>query len=176
MTKDEFWALIDSARDEKGDTFETAENLREALEKRPLADVIAFMATLGQLLEESYTLGLRGATTLAHGGCSDDQFEAFRGWLLAQGRAVFEKVLADPDSLVEVLPEADKAESEQMLYVGALAHEAATGEFPEGPTFTAAPSQADFDLEDRAELERRYPRLWAKFSSAPRRVEESIDD
>jgi hypothetical protein len=34
-----------------------------------------------------------------NGGCSDDGFEYFRAWLLAQGRDTFEKALEDPDTL-----------------------------------------------------------------------------
>jgi hypothetical protein len=40
-----------------------------------------------------------GAAYLANGGCSDDGFDYFRGWLIGQGRKVYETVLADPDSL-----------------------------------------------------------------------------
>ena len=35
---------------------------------------------------------------LLRGGCSDDSLDAFRGWLILQGRKVFEATLADPDS------------------------------------------------------------------------------
>lgn len=37
-----------------------------------------------------------------HGGCSDDSFDYFRGWLTAQGKEVFLNALADPDSLAGV--------------------------------------------------------------------------
>jgi len=175
MTRDEFWQLIDASRDSGGETFETAENLREALEKRPLGDILEYLLQQEQVMEESYTLALRGAVYLAHGGCTDDQFEAFRGWLLAQGREVFERVVADPDALVDVFPEDDKAESEQMLYVGALAHEAATGEFPEGPTFHAPDLGARFDFDDALQMKPRYPRLWERFEFTPRASASSSD-
>jgi hypothetical protein len=36
------------------------------------------------------------------GGRSDDCFDYFRGWLIAQGREVLEHVVADPDALAEL--------------------------------------------------------------------------
>ncbi|HSC88333.1 MAG TPA: DUF4240 domain-containing protein, partial [Polyangiaceae bacterium] len=60
-TRDDFWTLLEASRDPGGDTFETAENLREALERRSLAEVNTWVAELGRVLEESYTLPLRGA-------------------------------------------------------------------------------------------------------------------
>ncbi|HSC86842.1 MAG TPA: DUF4240 domain-containing protein, partial [Polyangiaceae bacterium] len=117
---------------------------------------------------ESYTLPLRGALHVVYGGCSDDHFEAFRGWLLTRGRPTFERVLAEPDSLVDVLVEGEMAESEQMLYVGALAIEALTGEFPEGPAFVGEAGEGEFDPTDATEQQRRYPRLWAKYAHMPR--------
>lgn len=42
---------------------------------------------------------LWAAGYLINDGCSDDGFEYFRAWLIAQGREVFERVVADPDAL-----------------------------------------------------------------------------
>jgi len=35
-------------------------------------------------------------------GCSDDSFDYFRGWLIAQGKDVYLAALHDPDSLADV--------------------------------------------------------------------------
>ncbi|MFF5497583.1 DUF4240 domain-containing protein [Streptomyces aquilus] len=37
-----------------------------------------------------------------NGGCSDDGFDYFRGWPIAQGREDFERATADPDALAEL--------------------------------------------------------------------------
>lgn len=42
------------------------------------------------------------AAYLINGGCSDDGFEYFRGWLLTQGREVFERAVALPDTLADL--------------------------------------------------------------------------
>ncbi|MFF9762163.1 MULTISPECIES: DUF4240 domain-containing protein [Streptomyces] len=42
---------------------------------------------------------LRAAAHIADGDCSDDGFDHFPGWLIAQGPEVFERVVADPGAL-----------------------------------------------------------------------------
>ena len=39
-------------------------------------------------MDDSYRWDLWGAAYLANGGCSDDGFDYFRGWLIGQGRKV----------------------------------------------------------------------------------------
>ena len=52
------------------------------------------------------------------GGCSDDGFEYFRGWLLSRGRKVYEAAMRNPDSLVRQADDSrDNYELESMLYV-----------------------------------------------------------
>ncbi|VVE59175.1 hypothetical protein PAN31117_05280 [Pandoraea anapnoica] len=55
---------------------------------------------------------------MINGGCSDDGFDYFRGWLIAQGKRVFMLALAEPDSLAEVDVEMDDAYNQEMLAVG----------------------------------------------------------
>ncbi len=39
---------------------------------------------------------------MLNGGSCDDGFDYFRGWLIAQGRATFERIVADRDALAEL--------------------------------------------------------------------------
>lgn len=68
---------------------------------------------------EAYRTGLWAAAYLMRGGCSDDGFDYFRGWLLAQGRAVWEGAVAAPDSLADLGldPDEDEIECEDFLSV-----------------------------------------------------------
>ena len=77
-------------------------------------------------MAQSYRIELWGAAYLLNGGCSDDCFEYFRGWLITQGRAVYEAVLADPDSLADVDNLTD-VECEQATHMTADAYRMATG-------------------------------------------------
>ena len=51
-------------------------------------------------MDRAYRQELWGAAYLINGGCSDDGFVYFLGWLIAQGRDVYQAALPDPDSLV----------------------------------------------------------------------------
>lgn len=56
------------------------------------------------------------------GGCSDDTFDYFRGWLLYQGKETYEACIEDPERLIPVLEnlsEYDVPEIEELsLYFG----------------------------------------------------------
>jgi hypothetical protein len=76
---------------------------------------------------------LWAAAYVINGGCSNDGFEYFRGWLIVQGREVFEHVVADPGTLADLpviraqAPGAAYLECEDTLYAS-RAYWAATGE------------------------------------------------
>jgi len=95
------------------------------------------------------------------GGCSDDGFEYFRCWLIAQGKAVFEAALKDPDSLSELDIE-DDPEEEELLYLAPEIYEEKTGE--EMPsTGSPDPSEPTGDAWDEDSVEELFPKLAAKY-------------
>ncbi len=50
----------------------------------------------------AYQYGLwTAASVMERGGCTDDGFIDFRGWLISQGREVYMAALRDPDSLAD---------------------------------------------------------------------------
>lgn len=177
MDRDEFWAIVDRAREGVEDTRtgegaeEVAERVGERLAELGGEAAVAFDLRYDTLGQESYDWNLWGAAYLMKGGCSDDAFDYFRGWLVAQGRSTWERALADPDTLAElgVDPDDDFLECEEMLSVGSAAFDedeeffaasdAARAEFP-AETFHGGPLLGDdFDHEDDGEVRTRYPRL-----------------
>lgn len=123
----------------------------------------------GRLLHEPPV----AAAYLVNGGCSDDGFDYFRGWLIARGREVFEDVLADPDAIAEppaveaAAAEGGDLEDEDVLGIVWNAHIAATGaEIPAGAFRIRYPELDrawNFDFDDHDEMARRLPRLAALF-------------
>ncbi|MEM7315274.1 MAG: DUF4240 domain-containing protein [Planctomycetota bacterium] len=162
MKRDEFWALIEKAGT-GDDVDENVESLEEALTERSASEIVEFEKHVTELLASSYSWKLWGAAYLINGGCSDDGFDYFRGWLIMQGKAVFEQALVDPDSLAD-LPELEEdVECEEMLSVARSAYESATGdEIPEVP-LNLPDLGEDWDFDDDAEMSRRYPKLFAHF-------------
>ena len=165
-----------------GDCEQQTAHLVAALRQRSVDDVLAYEWIEGELLAESYSWDLWGAAYLINGGCSNDGFDYFRGWLLAQGRATWEAAIRDPDSLadhpqVRTLGQqavrTDDLWCEAILYVPFDAHEALTGqpltaevrevvEVVEGAGAEPAdPMGEDWDFDDNQEVRRRYPRLVA---------------
>lgn len=100
MDRQQFWALIEAAKAASGgDCTRQAAQLVAALRQRSPDDILAYHRVELELMAESYRWDLWGAAYLINGGCSDDGFDYFRGWLLTQGRATWEAAVADPDSL-----------------------------------------------------------------------------
>ncbi|MFJ1564413.1 DUF4240 domain-containing protein [Streptomyces erythrochromogenes] len=172
MDKQTFWQLIETARE--GEDV-VAQRAAELLAARPQAEIAAAQQVLWDLLAESYRSPLWAAAYVINGGCSDDGFDYFRGWLLTQGRAVFDAALADPDSLAEhpavreAAAEGLELWDEEALSIAWSAYESATGRELPAESFTISyppldPSW-DFDFDDAAELATRLPRLSALFDA-----------
>jgi hypothetical protein len=175
MDREQFWALIEAAKTATGgDCRAQTAHLVAALSKRSVDEVLAWDHIHGDLMAESYRRDLWGAAYLINGGCSDDGFDYFRGWLLAQGQAVWQAALADPDSLADH-PEVRVhrpyqdfyvyLECEDILGVAYHAYEALTGQELTGEVAGMRPWPPelgeDWDFDDAAEMRTRYPRLWA---------------
>ncbi|MEV4599004.1 DUF4240 domain-containing protein [Amycolatopsis sp. NPDC049253] len=166
MTELDFWQLIDSIRED------VAARAADLLATRPRAEIVAAHGVLGGLLAESYRSPLWAAAYLINGGCSDDGFDYFRGWLVTQGREVFTRALADPDSLADVpavraaAAGGEELECEEILYFTSAAYLAATGEpLPEDSPVSLPPLDPDFDVEDPEYVQERLPRLSALFAA-----------
>lgn len=164
MNREEFWKLI-AGSGSGGDAGERVESIEAELGERSAEEIVDFERHLADLLAASYTWKLWGAAYLINGGCSDDGFDYFRGWLIAQGRSVFEKAIADPDSLADLADLEEDVECEEMLYVARSAYEAATQEEIPNVPINLPDLGEGWDFDDDAEMKRRYPKLFARFCS-----------
>lgn len=164
MTRDEFWSLIEVAKagDDPYERDLRCEDLQTKLSRRSLEDIVDFERHLSDLLAISYTWKLWGAAYLINGGCSDDAFEYFRGWLITQGKSAFENALANADSLADISEFQFEAECEHILYVAGAAYKSVSGnEIPEIPINLPDLGEG-WDFDDDSEMRRRYPKLFAK--------------
>src|SRR5215471_8070606 len=164
-----FWKLIQQTkRASHGEIAQQMEFLTQRLEQLSADDIIAFEQLLIQFMDESYRADLWGAAYLINGGCSDDGFDYFRGWLVAQGRREWEAALAHPDSLAEhpeVRAKTYDVECEDMLSALGAAYDRLTGE--KYGVYQAAKARGyqrpardlgeDWDFDDPAEVRRRLP-------------------
>jgi hypothetical protein len=97
MTEDVFWELIEHGLHDQtlGERLDT---LVERLARFKPAAIRMFDQILRQMDNAAYRTDIWALAYLLRGGCSDDSFDAFRGWLILQGRKVVEATLASPDS------------------------------------------------------------------------------
>jgi Protein of unknown function (DUF4240) len=174
MPEQRFWDLIALTTAFESDPERQTEALRAALAPLPLREIEAFAAAFNSAMARSYSWDLWGAAYVANGGASDDGFEYFRQWLISKGRRTFEQVLANPDSLAEVVAPRTKAalELESFASVAFQVWSAKSGR-PAAELATAAavayprePAGTPF-TEDEAHLRGRYPKLWRRFGANP---------
>jgi hypothetical protein len=180
MDENQFWALIANARASvDGNPYEVCNAIEAALAKTAPADIIAFHRHFYGHYYASYRADLWGAAFIMNGGCSDDGFDYFRGWLIVQGRSVFEAAVAKPDSLATyVADQSDDAdfgfEDEDALNVANRAWKISTAQsdddfYAQCGDFGTYPklgeflwSDGDGDVNESA-AKRMYPKLWKKF-------------
>ncbi|WP_438497660.1 DUF4240 domain-containing protein [Paenibacillus sp. IHBB 3054] len=183
MTTDLFWEMINNSK-KYGE--EQVEWLTKELTKSSKEEILQFEIEFRNKMEQSYTSSLWGAAFVVMGGCSDDGFDCFRGWLISRGEEVFNQVIKNPEFLAEYLSEENLQEDvfapqlEEMLSVASDAYiYQKTGMFEcnddintefyneleaRGYNFEVINIENDWEEED---LEEMYPLLWGKFEDNP---------
>jgi len=96
MDENLFWELIGDglANQPIGERLDTLPERLAAFKATAIRD---FEKILHAIEARAYRWDVWALAYLLQGGCSDDAFEDFRGWLILQGRQVFEGAIADPD-------------------------------------------------------------------------------
>ncbi|MFE6053815.1 DUF4240 domain-containing protein [Kitasatospora sp. NPDC056446] len=169
MDETDFWQIIDDTRDAAdGDPDEQADRLVERLVRLTPDDVIDFARLFEARFQRAYRYDLWGAAYLLLDGASEDTFDYFRCWLIAQGREVFEGGLAEPDDLTDLLPEFDEeedGEAEDLGFAADEAYEQLTGlPLPEvGGQQGGRPEGAALDFDDPDVMAKRFPKLWERY-------------
>jgi hypothetical protein len=169
MEDEEFWSIIDASRRRaRNDPEAHIETLTVALGALPEEEIIAFDGRFHEFWVQAYTWDLWAAAYIIGGGCSDDGFMDFRGWLVSKGQKVYETALADPESLLRVVDDVDgecQIEGFQYAAPAAWAEKAGSDEadFPvtRGCVQPENPSGEPWEEDD---LPHRFPKLWRKFA------------
>lgn len=174
MTPDRFWNLIDGTAPFSKNPDEQLEALAGSLRQLSLVDVVAFDTAFTRAMGESYSWDLWGAAYVVHGGLSDDGFDDFRAWLISKGRAVFERALADPDSLADLdVSLVDGVMQFQLFaYVAANVWAELSGrdasEMPSAPSnYLQSDPTGEVFGDDPKALAKRYPKVSRKYGRQP---------
>ncbi|MGW0132459.1 DUF4240 domain-containing protein [Streptomyces sp. NPDC003299] len=100
MEIDCFWALVEESGRRAPGRDERLAWLRQELCRRPAEEIVGFRTCL-DAVTEAFTWEVWAAADHILGWCSDDGFTDFRLWLVRLGRDVFNRAVADPDTLAE---------------------------------------------------------------------------
>ncbi|HEY4249245.1 MAG TPA: DUF4240 domain-containing protein [Lacunisphaera sp.] len=159
---DEFWKIIEAARAGAKNGEADMGAIKRNLKGMKAEDVQGFDSELQRRRAESYRWDLWAVAYIVNGGCSDDGFDYFRGWLISKGRKYFETAMADPTRAADDA-ERDANECEDLLYIPASVYEEKTGRvLPKSEV--SFPSNPVGKAWEEDELEGLYPALWARFS------------
>ena len=173
VTLDEFWMHIEAVKREAPSVEVVPRLLTRRLGQLPENEIVDFSNHFRDCLNRSNDGCLWVAASVMMGGCGDDSFDYFRGWLIAQGQRVFEAVLAEPDSMAELdcIPHDPRsARLEEMLGVVADAYQHRTGS-EDFEILRTRPLHGTRNLDflrlsEKEELE-LFPKLAARFPETP---------
>lgn len=132
-------------------------------------EIQAFAEAFQDQADRAYRWDLWGACYVIHGGASDDGFYYFGSWLIAEGQQPFERALAKPDDLADMIAAgaSSSLEIEGILGSAIMLWEEKTGsDFPPRSGGPREPEGEPFE-EDSRSLAARYPKLWARFGDRP---------
>jgi hypothetical protein len=165
MNEAEFWRIIETANySSAGDGYKQADLLVEYLSQLSEGEILDFDYIFNKLHDEAYDYNLWAAAYIIGGGCSDDGFTDFRAWLIAQGQEVYEKALAEPESLADYVESGQDAELEVLNYVSQKAYELKTGTWEMPRKVWVGRREPKGQMFKEENLPEMYPKLEAKFS------------
>jgi hypothetical protein len=165
MTEDEFWVLIErSRRDSGGVLGRQVQLLREHFLASPREELLGFRDRWDEADGRLFTWPLWDASCLLLGWVSDDFFDDVRAWIIGHGRDVVDRIVADPDNLVELANDTDATQTGDAERLNMLVWEVweeLTGddELPFGQSSGHGPTGERIDLKDAQAVCGRFPRL-----------------
>jgi hypothetical protein len=176
MSEAVFWSIIDKTIQYKADPEMQISALERELMTLSAEEIVAFESAFTQQINSAYTWKLWGAASLVHGGASDDGFEYFRRWLLAQGSRVFKEVVERPDNLADFIStmQEEPLEFEEFGSVAVDAWAKRSGRswedfpMPTNPDLEMGTEPRGSRFEESEEyFQSHYPKLWRRFGEQP---------
>lgn len=98
MNKNQFWQIIEQNKNSQV----PAKHLMEELSKLTPKEIYSFKKNFEEIYFFAERFDLFRAAFLKIGYCDRDMFGTFRAGLISKGKDIFEKMVKDPDSLVEI--------------------------------------------------------------------------
>ena len=179
IDRDTFWAIIDEARTQTIRVTDIPNWLTGFLKEKPVSDICDFSEREMELRVQARDARLWTAAELMMDGCGDDTFDDFRGWLICQGKLIYEQALANPDTLAD-LDQSSGEHGRPLLFsfgsAAVKAYKAKTGQpgplpldyskYAKAPLLHREFENADVDP---LKLSATFPKLYSKFKERQER-------
>ena len=166
-----FWALV-------GEAHGSSKALVRVLKNLSPDEVAGFDAWFWAYYMATSREDLWAAVYAIRGGCGDDSFDYFRGWLIGRGEAAVLAAIRDPESLLELIGDADPRD-EGMLGAARRACPA----IPDHAADVAIPGRDAWPADriarglkwNHAFYAAHFPRLGARYFAEPEPPEPMIE-
>lgn len=164
---DRWWELIERSRKGAEGNDEQAQQLVTLLTAELSGDeILEFDKFLHERVRDAFRSDLWAIAYIMNGGCSDDGFDYFLGWLICKGRQHYEAALVNPEHAANgVGPDGGAFENEVVFWGPARAWAAKTGN-PHDDYFKFAPSvprSLQGELFDEDTVHDEHPEIAKKF-------------
>ena len=172
MNDVQFWHIIDrlqqvryddalGSSDERRD-FQIHE-LRRILNELPASEIICFEEHFVSKMLQATTEELVAAASIVLESVSYDSFDYFASWLILQGQDAFNKVIRNPDSVMEVIPSGGFPQFEEIRSIPKSVYQSKTKKHfyanYDAKKFETARKLAFSKDWSESELRERFPRL-----------------
>ena len=138
LDEDLYWQIIDKSLKNTQNQIEQEKFITNELSKLEPNQIIGFKLRTDRFLADTYTSEMWCAGYIMNGGCSDDGFDYFRGWVISKGKEAYYQAKTEPDTLIKYYEEElEFYEFENFWYLGVETFKNKTG----------------FDLDDFIEVE-----------------------
>jgi hypothetical protein len=165
MPGDEFWSIVGRVHAGAGfDMEKKCALLADELRKLPPEEIISWDSHYDCQCYRANTRDIHAINVLFCGCTSGDAFLDFRCDLVSCGRSLFEAVMKDPDSLGDLIGSQVDIGIEGYQYVACQVYGEMTGQEMDVPLLVDRPVRRGEKWHTRKDLERRFPRMWARFS------------
>lgn len=125
MSQNEFWDLIDSARRSVSTTDQITKWLIQRLTEMSESEIVDFGKHFRDASRFAYDERLwAAAIAISDHFSSDDVFSDFCAWLIAQGKPLYTRVLANPDFLADIELENEATIANSGFWVASAASKA----------------------------------------------------
>ena len=168
MNEQSFWSALHDARYESRDDRHFRELLIKTLVRLSKSELFRFHELYLRFMDSADKWPLWDAIYLINGGCSDDSWFDFRDYLISRGRTVYQRIVSDPESLIDRLDKYNQWPFGEYHFHSAAENAYRIQKGSPDDCEISIPTKFKWtktagkrvDLENNAEIKKHFPRIW----------------